>query len=158
MLTNFFNIFWKYTTIYDLLTFEHDLQRDLADIYLSLGCIILPSCIVFTKLNVFEKKQSLTSMTCDLDLNLTLQKDSLFTYYTTVLSFIAFWLYIVFKLLIKYDLCDLDLNGIQKLNWQSFLGSHLVHRPDYRKIWEFFMCFLCTNIRVSSMEKKAYNE
>jgi hypothetical protein len=46
----------KYTTIIcDLLTVDLDLHCDLADIYLSLGCIILPSCILFMKLYFFEK-------------------------------------------------------------------------------------------------------
>jgi hypothetical protein len=145
MLTHSFYIFWKYT-IYDLLTFELDLQRDLADIYMSLGCIILPSCIVFTKLYVIEKKQSLTSMTCDLHLNLTLQKDTLFTNCTTVLSFIA----------LEWPILGIYCFQIIKQIWplwpwpvqypkieltESFLGSYLVYRPDYRKIWEFFMCF-----------------
>ena len=68
-----------------------------------------------------KKLQNLTSMTCDLDLNLTLQRDALFTCCITELTFIVvkwpFCLYIVFKLINKYDLRDLDLYDIWKLNW-----------------------------------------
>jgi hypothetical protein len=107
-----------------------------------------------------NKMQNLTSMTCDLDLNLTLQKDALFTYCITVLCFIA----------VEWPILFIYCFQIIKQIWppwpwpvrypkieftKSFLGSQWMHRPDYRKFWKFFKWFFsCTNIRPSSMEKK----
>jgi hypothetical protein len=98
-----------------------------------------------------KKLQNLTSMICDLDLNLTLQKDALFTYCITVLCFIA----------VGWPILFINCFQIIKQIWppwpwpvrypkieltKSFLGSQWMHRPDYRKFWKFFMWFFRVQI------------
>jgi hypothetical protein len=52
---SFYNFKRKYPLFYDLLTVDLDIHCDLADLCFKLECIMLPSCILFTKLYVFEE-------------------------------------------------------------------------------------------------------
>jgi hypothetical protein len=73
--------------------------------------------------------QNLTSMICDLDLNLTLQKDALFSNCITVLSFIAVEWPILFIYCIQivkqiWPLCPWPVQYSKIELTKSFPGSH----------------------------------
>jgi hypothetical protein len=93
-----------------------------------------------------KKRQNLTSMISDLDLKMTLQKDALFTYCITVLSFIAVeWpILLIYCIQINKQIWPLWPWPVRYLKiklTKSFLGSRLVHQQNYRKIWIYICDF-----------------